>query len=209
MKIYHVELEKCLSNPRSWVTQRISPPPGGPRTGYDGVTKLAIYKWHATGSASQAQRHLTHLLSRYRFTNARLVNRAITKLELYIEWCVSESPAVSNWKFRLTFNLGHNFELGGEVSRIDVNIVSGGYKGILLGDRPEDWRHQLRFPLIQRALAHQLQRPESEISVGFQNIDGTQLELFSFPGLMLDEAEHRARQLAITLSNEWHRQKGL
>ena len=209
MKISHIEFEKCLSNPRSWVAQRISPPPGGPRTGYDGVTKLAIYKWHATGSASQTRRHLTRLLQTYRLTNANLANRATANLESYIEWCNHESPAVSNWKFRLTFNLGHNFELGGEVSRIDVVIESGGYKGVLLGDRPPGWRHQLRFPLIQRALADQLQRRESEISVGFQNIDGTQLELISFPRLMLDEAEDRARQLAKTLSNEWRRQKGL
>lgn len=209
MKISHVELEKCWLNPRSWVAQRISPPPGGPRTGYDGVTKLAIYKWHATASASQAQRHLTHLLPRYRLTNANLANRAMANLESYIEWCIRESPVVSNWKFRLTLNLGHNFELGGEVSRIDVDIESGGYKGVLLGDRPTDWRRQLRFPLIQRSLADQLQRPESEIFVGFQNIDGTQLESISFPRLMLDEAENTARELATTLSKEWRRQKGL
>jgi hypothetical protein len=110
---------------------------------------------------------------------------------------------------RLNFNLGHNFELGGEVSRIDVDIDSDGYNGVLLGERPTDWRLQLRFPLIQRALANQLQRPESEISVGFQSIDGAQLELLSFPRMILDEAEGRARQLAITLSNEWRRQKGL
>jgi hypothetical protein len=209
MKIYHVELEKCLLNPRSWVAQKISPPPGGPRTGYDGVTKLAIYKWHATGSAFQAQRHLTLLLPKYRLTNARLANRATANLESYIEWCIRESPVVSNWKLRLTFNLGRNFELGGEVSRIDVDIESGGYKGVLLGNPPVDWRRQLRFPLIQRALAAKLQRPELEISVGFQNIDGTQLEFISFPRVVLDEAEDRARRLTSILSNEWRRQKGL
>ncbi len=209
MKIYHIELEKCLSNPRSWVAQKISPSPSGPRTGYDGVTKLAIYKWHATGSVSQAQYHLTHLLPKYRLTNARLGNKAMENLESYIQWCRRESPAVSNWRFRLSFSLGHNFEFGGEVSRIDVDIESGGYRGVLLGNRPADWRRQLRFPLIQRTLGLQLQRPESEISVGLQNIDGTQLELISFPRLMLDEAEDRARQLAIKLSNEWRRQKGL
>ena len=107
----------------------------------------------------------------------------------------------------LNFNLGHNFELGGEISRIDVDIESGGYKGVLLGDRPVDWRRQLRFPLIQRALADKLQRPEAEISVGFQNIDATQLDIISFPRVILDEAEDRARKLALTVSNEWRRQK--
>ena len=209
MKISHVELEKCLLYPRSWVAQRISPSPGGPRTGYDGATKLAIYKFHGTASASQAQHHLSQLLSRLRLTNTILTDRAMANLDSYIEWCVRHSPVVSGWKLRLDYDLGNNFALGGEISRIDVDIGSGGYRGVLLGNRPTDWRRQLRVPLIQRALAAKLQRPESEISVGFQNIDGTQLELISFPRVVSDEAEDRARRLALALSNEWRRQKGL
>jgi hypothetical protein len=208
MKIRHIELEKCLANPRSWLAQMISPPPGGPRTGYDGATKLAIYKFHVTDSASQAQHHLSQLLSRLRLTNTLLTDRAMANLDSYIEWCVRHSPVVSGWRLRLDYDLGNNFELGGEISRIDVDIGSEGYRGVLLGNRPTDWRRQLRVPLIQRALAAELQRPESEISVGFQNIDGTQLELISFPRLVLDEAENRARRLALALSNEWRRQKG-
>jgi hypothetical protein len=126
-----------------------------------------------------------------------------------MEWYYRESPVVSNWGMRLAFNLGHNFELGGEISRIDLDIGSGGYNGVLLGNRAISWRGELRFPLIQRALAKVLQRPEGEIHVGFQSIDGTQLELTSFPPLILDESEGRARELAITLSSEWHRQKRL
>jgi hypothetical protein len=209
MKISHVELEKCVLNPRSWVAQRISPPPGGPRTGYDGATKLAIYKFHGTASGSQAQHHLSQLLSRLRLTNTILTNRAMANLDSYIEWCVRHSPVVSGWKLRLDYDLGNNFALGGEISRIDVDIGSGGYRGVLLGNRPTDWRRQLRVPLIQRALAAKLQRPESEISVGFQNIDGTQLELISFPRVVLNEAEDRTRRLTSILSNEWRRQKGL
>lgn len=191
------------------MAQKIAPPRGGPRTGYDAATKLAIYKFHATASTPHAQRHLTHLLSRFGLTNANLANRAMANLDSYIDWCILESPVVSNWKLRLAFDLGHNFELGGEISRIDVNIESHGYNGVLLGGRPTDWRRQLRFPLIQRALAEKLQRPEAEISVGFQNIDGTQLEIISFPRAALEEAEGRARGLALTLSDEWRRQRGL
>lgn len=208
MKISHLELERCLLNPRSWVAQKIASPLVGPRTGYDGVTKLAIYKFHATGSASQAQHHLTYLLPRYGLKNTIFVNRAIAKLDSYIEWCVRESLIVSDWKLRLDFNLSHKFELGGEISRIDVDTGSGGYRGVLLGSRTTDWRQELRVPLIQRALASELKRPELEISVGFQNIDGTQLELVSFSRVVLDEAEERARRLALVLFNELRRQRG-
>ncbi|GEM_PF-912297 len=209
MKISHLELEKCLTNPKAWVAQKISPPAGGPRAGYERATKLAIYKFHATTSASQAKNHLIHLLSRFQLTSNRLANTAKDNLDSYIEWYIGESPIVSNWSVRLAFNLGHNFELGGEISRIDVDTRSGGYRGVLIGNQPSDWRRQLRVPLIQRALAAKLQRPELEISVGFQNIDGTQLELISFPLRVLNDAEDRARRLTSILSNEWHRQKGL
>jgi hypothetical protein len=97
--------------------------------------------------------------------------------------------------------------LGGEISRIDLDLDSEGYRGILLGNRPSGWKQQSRFPLIQRALSSRLQRSEQQISIGFQNIDGSQLETITYPHRRLDEAEEEAQELAKILSSEWSHQK--
>ena len=208
MRISHAELENCISNPHRWIAQRIGPSVGGPRTGYDGATKLAIYKFHATSRRLDAERHLDDLLVRLRLTNAVHSERARNNLSSYIDWVIRESPAVSNWKLRLEFDLGAGWILGGEVSRVDIDLSSGGYHGILIGNRLDNWRRQVRLPLIQRALAARLQRPEAEIFIGFQNVDGSNLEVVSFPRAIRDQAEGSARELARELSDELRRQRG-
>jgi hypothetical protein len=130
------------------------------------------------------------------------------KLNSYIDWVMRESPIVSNWKLRLEFDLSAGWILGGEVSRIDIDLSSGGYHGVLIGNRPNNWRRQVRMPLIQRALAVRLQRPEGEILVGFQNIDGSYLELMSFPRAVMAQSERSARELTLDLSEELRRQRG-
>jgi hypothetical protein len=208
MRISHAEVEDCISNPRRWIAQKIGPSVGGPRTGYDGATKLAIYKFHATSRLLDAQQHLDQLLLRLRLTNPIQADRARDNLNSYVDWVMMESPAVSNWKLRLDLDLSSGWTLGGEVSRVDVDLSSGGYRGILIGNRPNNWRSQVRMPLIQRALAARLQRPETEILVGFQKIDGSALEVASFPRMILDDAENTARELARRLSEEMQRQSG-
>jgi len=208
MRISHAELENCISNPRRWIAQKIGPSVGGPRTGYAGAIKLAIYRFHATSRGLDAQRHLDQLLLRLNLTNPVQSDRARDNLNSYIDWVMRESPVVSNWKLRLEFDLSAGWILGGEVSRVDIDLPSEGYHGILIGNRPNNWRRQVRMPLIQRALAARLQRPEAEILVGFQDIDGSDLELVSFPRAVTDQAERSARELVRELSDELRRQRG-
>lgn len=127
MRIRHIDIETCRLNPRAWVAQKIKPPRGHPRIGYDQATKLAIYKFHRTNSASQAQTHLGELLSRLNLRSAIFADRARSKLDSYIEWCLRESPVVSHWRLCLDYDLGYSWVLGGEISRIDLDLDPPGY----------------------------------------------------------------------------------
>ncbi len=206
MRISHNDIEVCRRNPRAWVAQKVGPSSGFIRTGYAGATKLAIYHFHKTNNQSITQRYLEDLFDSLDLRNSAQKDRALENLDGYIEWCRTAAPVVATYRLRLNYDLGSEWILGGEISRID--IISGGYRGIILGNIPDNWDHQLRIPLIQRALAGRLQRPEIDIAVGFQNLDGGDLRVVSFPKDEIDDAETSVQDLARTLAGEWRRQSG-
>jgi len=208
MIIRHAEISVCLQNPRSWVAQKINPTPSFIRTGYAGATKLAIYRFHTTGDVRIARRHLRGLFPRLGLTNQSLIDEALDDLDNYMDWYVRESPVVATWRHRLRFDMGLGCFLGGEVSRIDVEPSNDRYRAIILGDTPNNWLSEIRFPLIQRALSEQLKRKDNLISVGFQRLDGSNIVLRSFSKQVLDNAENRARELANSVTKEWRRQAG-
>ena len=86
------------------------------------------------------------------------------------------------------------------MSRVD--ITSDGYRAILLGLRKPTWQQETRMPLIQRAMATKYERPEDEVSVGYQKLDGGELDVATYSQSALNEAENLARQLALTVAIE-------
>lgn len=206
MIIRHSDISRCLQNPRTWVAQLLRPSSSFIRTGYAGAVKLGIYRFHATNNERLARTHLESLFPRLGLTNRQLINEALGQFDSYLDWFRHVSPIVAMWRHRLKLDLGSGWFLGGELSRIDVAPSTSGYRAFILGEQPLDWRSDFRFPLIQRALSIQLHRKEKLISVGFQGIDGNNIDLQSYSKQQMDAAETRARQLAATVESEWRRQ---
>jgi hypothetical protein len=59
-------------------------------------------------------------------------------------------------------------------------VTDDGYRGVLLGARTTKWQTELRMPLIQRALADMYGRPLELFSVGFQELDGSALDVVQY-----------------------------
>lgn len=194
MKISHSELEVCRGNVRQWVAAQLNPGSGGPRPGYAAVTRLAIYKYHATGDADAAREHLERLLGRFKSTSRKL--SAEGELNSYVAWAEREGVIVADRKVRLNYDLESGIYLGGEVPRVDVDLVGGGYRAVLLGYDAPAWRSELRTPLLQRAIASHFQRDESEVVVGVQALDGSGLEVVRFTTAEINAAEASAKTLA-------------
>jgi hypothetical protein len=98
---------------------------------------------------------------------------------------------------RLNYPLVSGVLLGGEMSRIDVDVAADQYHSILLGPEPGDWPQGLRFPLLQRVVARELDRDERLVRVGIQEIDGSGLRFAGpFSPATIDDAEREARRLA-------------
>jgi len=157
---------------------------------------MAIYAFHKTGSRLEARKYLKKQLDDARFNNERERTAAFQNLDRYIQWFAADQPVVVRCRFRIRLPLAPGVELSGEIPRIDVKIDGDGYRAVLVGYGSRNWERQLRIPLIQRAVANQLQRDESLVSVGVQGLDGTELSFVGFSKRELDESHREARELS-------------
>lgn len=196
MRIRHAELEECRSDPRGWVDDQLHPSPGHPRASYSYVIRLGIYRYHKTYDRSDAVSHTERLFddSFTHLTNADRVLRSVDRLIAYIDWFEREGPTVADTRVDLSVVLSDDVELRGRIHRVD--LVPGGYRALLLKAAPEDWRSQLRMPVIQIAAAETFGRAPTDFAVGFQEPDGTGLTTESFSEGELDSAWREVTDLA-------------
>ena len=206
MRIPVSELEFCGQDVAGWVRAKLNPSGGGPRPGYAGTVKLAIYFFHKSGNETAARAHLRDLLDRFQDRSQKAI--AEQEFESYLRWYAAERPVVASHRVRLGFSLGSGIILGGDVSRVDVDVTSGGYRAVQLGTPGAGWRSELRMPLIQLGVADRYQREAAEVRVGFQHLDGSNLSLVSFSEAELQAAGRGARGIAQRVAAEWVRQGG-
>jgi len=76
-----------------------------------------------------------------------------------------------------------------------VDITTNGYRAVLLGAAPEDWKNQLRMPLIQLAVASMYNRPANQTEVGFQNLDGSKLTTTLYSRSQIERAGRKFEAL--------------
>jgi len=206
LRISIAELEVCRQDVAGWVRSRLHPSGGGPRLGYAGAVKLAIYRFHKGGNDTGARAHLRDLLDRFQSDYHKAA--AEQEFDSYLRWYASNQPIVASHRVRLGYPLGGGVILGGEVSRVDVDAARGGYSAVLFGNPRPDWQSEIRMPLIQLGIADRYQRGAAEVRVGFQHLDGSNLSLTSFSGADLQAAEQSARDVARRVAAEWARQGG-
>ena len=200
MRIRHGELEECLSDPQKWVAAKLAPTGGGPRAGYDHCLREGLYRFHKTEDVAAARLYIERTATNRGLVNRLRVEQLQVRFDTYIQWYESSGVVVADHRSQLDFDLDSGLILGGTVSRVD--ITSDGYRAILLGLRKPSWQQETRMPLIQRAMATRYERPEDEISVGYQNLDGGELDVVTYSQSVLNEAENLARQLALTVAIE-------
>lgn len=191
MRISHIELESCRSNPRRWYLSSLTSSSHPYKMGYDRLLRYALAHFHNT-SAADARRYLANGIAKHDFRNAKRVTEIENSLESYIDWAASVRLRIADVNARLEFLEGY-LELRGEISRVDV--TTAGYRAVLLTDPPNEWKTHLRMPLIQSAISSIYGRPATEIQVGFQNLDGTDLAVVSYGTRRLEEARAEFRTL--------------
>jgi hypothetical protein len=195
MKISHTQLDSCRKNPRSWIQEQASPS-FGPRFGYNQALTNAIHRFHKSGDAEGVHRFLELSIERH-FKDETRSAQIVEWLDSYIGWCRQSRVLVSDSRFNIRLSCGVWLELSGQIHRLDT--VNSGYRAILLGDYPVNWRNQLRMPLLQRAIASRYERPEGEIEMGVQQLDGSGIDIQKYTSQEINAAKTEFKQLSSTL----------
>ena len=198
MRISHRQLTACLEDPTAWLQR--SRAGTVLRWSYAYATEVAIYRFHQANYRAAALRHLAETFAQRGMTSIERQHLAEERLLQYIGWLRAEQPIFAMVRMQVDLDLGHGWRLGGLVSRVDHDLESEGYRAVLFGDAGADWDEELRMPLLQRAVASRVHRPEHEVSVGVQGLDGNDLETVVYLAPDIDEALRVARDLARRLS---------
>ena len=193
MKFRHGELESLREDVNAWVARKKAST-SGPRMSYKHATRMGIYRLHRGDSVSSAAKYLEGFLDSYSLKSAQKREECEADLHEYARWMKKEALTSLLSKTRLQTEVASDLYIGGEIPRIDL-LSTGGYRAILLGDDAGGWREQLRMPIIQRAVAQVLKRPENLVSVGVQAIDGNGLDWTSFSKAEIEEARLELIQL--------------
>ena len=195
MRISHRQLEAAIQNPSAW-RRRQATEPQFFTLGYDQVVRLGVLRFHKTHDADLAKAHIDTLFHRHaaKLKNEMRIQHAKDRLSAYIAWAAANALDVVEANVNISLPTASGIEIGGRVTRVD--LIRGGYRGVLLGSFGPSWSHELRFPLLQEALAHHYAIPVEDTSVGVQGLDGTGLQWCQFDQADREEASARLATLA-------------
>jgi hypothetical protein len=178
---------------------------------YDRALRLSIHNFHKTQDSKAAQEYLGTIIEKQqrknKFLNQDRVNGIHNSLNSYIKWFRSNETVVVSSDFVLRDLGGDYFTLGGKISRLDV--IKDGYRGVTFGPATPAWQGELRFPLIQRLLAEMYNRPASEMSIGFQELDGQGLKVERFSKAQIESALKEFKKLGRIVKSYATKYQGL
>jgi hypothetical protein len=202
MRLSHTELAACLADPRGWLRMKRTAT-GARRLGYNQILKLGILRFHKEGGVepAAARQHIRAILGRQpKLRDEMRKKHLLRRFDEYVEWYREAGVIVGAVRIRVAVEVPASLTLCGEVSRVDV--LSVGYRGVLLGPHSAEWIDELRMPLLQLGLATVLARPVAEVEIGVQGLDGGGLKATRFGTHDIARAQKRLRDLARTLQHE-------
>jgi hypothetical protein len=141
---------------------------------------MAIYRLHRGESLASSIAYVNKFMDSYELLNTTRRAEAESNLQSYAAWLETEGNVSIATKTRLKFEIFKDTYIGGEIPRIDLQPADGGYRAIIIGEEDPKWAKQLRMPLIQRAVAKALKRPENLVSVGTQLCDAGNLQTIKY-----------------------------
>jgi len=198
MIVSHSELESCRKGPVAWIAKMKQPRPFI-QMGYEGYLKLGIYRYHKVNDASIASAHLKKLLkaAARRLTDLGRHEAVMEQLDRYVSWWLSSGSIWIGHRVRISFSVSGFLVLRGEVGRVD--LTERGYRALLLGRVDRDWDNQLRFPLLQQAVAQVYARPVEEVEVGVQSLTDFSIQSRVFNARQRRMANEKFHRLEVQL----------
>ncbi len=190
MRLSHSRLEEIRRNPTLLRATGASAPR---RFSRFRALQFSTYKVHSEG-LDQAVGHLERLYAR-NFKRPEGLPPLVDRLRAYeVNYRALGTIAVET-NVRMALAVTPADALIGEVARIDLDPVSGGSRLWLLAPSTDEWRPQLRMPLMQRWLAGRLGAPDTDVTVGFYFFDTGRYESECFTSDAIEDAVEEMRRL--------------
>lgn len=194
------DLEAAQKNPRVFRQMLDTDEPGSFGETYVGALRQTIfYHYHRTGDPAEARAYLEQRMENS--TRLRSVARrfdTLDQLDWYVEehrtrgWVTSQAPL----NIEVSLRRASELRCSGQIGRIDL-VPSGGYAGwLFINDLENDWKTQLRFPVVQHTLATQvLDVATEEIHVGVYDLQNRRVELTQYSSDDLTKARKKLGRL--------------
>lgn len=196
------ELAEARADPERYRAKLFGPPRQPQGSPYFNALRNAIFNLHKPGwTVAEAETYLERALEKH--------PNASRKAEVsdQFAWYVAElqSSGRSVFRTRLIVDVPppswapDDFSCSGEVARLDL-AQSGTYTGwrFASGD-VRGWREDLRMPLIQEAVAKELDAPTDEITVGVYAFGDRRVEHTSYSAAEIAAARSALENLVRTL----------
>jgi hypothetical protein len=198
------DLEEALRNPRAYARKKSTPQRGFyPRSKYLTLQR-AVYRFHKVNEdLTKAKQYLEESFDR-QFKNQEDLSQYVEKLETYAEGLIRLGTTVFKAKDRLVIplkrDLATQFRVSGDIPRID--LTNEGYSVWLFAKEPQDWRSEIRLPLIQSAYAKELSVLLNEIRVGVYDFSTGTYKDYGFTQREIKKAENSLVRLLRQLTLE-------
>ena len=166
MRISLSSLQEAISNPRAFLRAQKKPKTGFRYSRYLLLRSVAL-GYHAQNDLGTSEALLEAKLTQ-KFKGTKRNDECLEQFRDYVAEFTALGTSVAKVRDRVRVVLPDEYEdyaITGEVARLDLH-PAGGYRAWLLANRTEDWRDELRFPLLQAACAAQLDVDVDEVIPG-------------------------------------------
>ena len=124
--------------------------------------------------------------------------KLLNELNLYVDAYQASGNTIASLGTRIGITIDPDFQLTGEIPRIDL-VPSGGYAVWLFSRTTNQWRDELRMPIIQYYFAQTLGVDISSVSVGFYFFSAARYDSYQYSDTTIEAARRECRSLGAIL----------
>jgi hypothetical protein len=196
MKVSHGQLELLREDPAAFVARQ-----GAMRFNRPSMFRMwqyALKRVHSGNLDAAAEYLRETILSNFKVNdqNEKRLDELVDMLDQYAAAFTSLGHVAVEVLRPINVVIHPKLTIAGEVTRLDL-VPSGGYAAIVLSrEQGEDWRRQIRFPIIQAHYAKKLNCSLNEIAVGIYSVPDGSHELQRFSALRVSAAQTEITRLA-------------
>jgi hypothetical protein len=193
MKISLSNLQEAINNPRAFIRAQKKPRTGFRYSRYLMLRGVAL-GYHAQNDLGMSEALLeARLTQKFKGTKGNV--ECLEQFRDYVAKYTALGTTVAKVRDRVRVVLPDeyaDYAITGEIARLDL-YPAGGYRAWSLANRTEDWRDEIRFPLLQGACAAQLNVDVDEVVPGVYDFSRSSYTELRYSKNDIQSVEENAR----------------